>query len=202
MIRTFLGITLADSVRVELERQIGVLRSLVAGARWVEPSRYHLTLAFLGDVAETDLDGLIAAVGEAVRTPLPFALELKGLGAFPNPRRARVLWAGLSGAALPRLLALRDDVAAACARVGYRADEAFHPHVTLARLRPGRSVDLTVVVDKYRDWSGGAVEVGEVVVFASELKASGPVYQRLGTWRLGSESGGWFQPEEGSDRLP
>lgn len=186
MIRTFVAIAMPDEVRAALERLIASMRTEMPGARWVDPKSMHLTLAFLGDVAEADVARLTEAIQEAMRTPLPFRLEVRGLGAFPNARRPSVLWAGIAGEELPRLMELQKGVARACARSGYPGDERFHPHITLARFKPGRTVDLTGVVGRHAGWSGGTVEVGEVLVYSSELSPRGPVYRVLARCPLGT----------------
>jgi 2'-5' RNA ligase len=185
LIRTFVGLGLPEGVRAALGRLVESLRGDAPGVRWVEPANLHLTLAFLGDVAEAAMPGLIGAVSEAARAPLPFSLEVRGLGAFPNARRPRVIWAGLAGEWLPRLFELQATVAAACAGVGHRPDERFHPHVTLGRFRPGRVPDVTRLVADHAEWTGGVIEVAEVRVYASELGPSGASYRVLGGCALG-----------------
>ena len=110
------------------------------------PDDFHLTLAFLGDVGDPDLNAVCLAVAEAVREQPRFDLIVRGLGAFPDPARPRVLWAGVVGD-LDALASLQKSAFDAATRAGYRpgADgDAFppshHPRPTQAGSRPiGRS---------------------------------------------------------------
>ena len=96
----------------------------------------HLTLAFLGDVVRTRLDGLAQQLNAACATCAAPTLELGTPGAFPEVRAARVLWVGVREGEPGRLAALHAAVGAASARAGLApAQERFHPHVTVARPR-------------------------------------------------------------------
>lgn len=180
--RTFIALPLPDPVRAKLARLRQALAPEVPSARWVGPDEYHLTLAFLGDVDEIDLNAVCTAASESVRGIPRFDLEVRGLGAFPDPARPRVLWAGVVGD-LGALEATRKAVADAATRAGYRpADERFHPHVTLAHLKAGRgpATDLGPILLHYRRWNGGSFAAESVVTYASTLTPDGPIYAPLG----------------------
>src|SRR4051794_3152420 len=49
------------------------------------PVHFHLTLAFLGDVENTDLDAVCRGVAGAAAAFGPLELRLEGLGTFPAP---------------------------------------------------------------------------------------------------------------------
>jgi len=108
----------------------------VAAARWVPPENLHATVAFIGETP--DADAVIEAVTRAASPFPPVRLVLEGLGAFPSWRRARVLWAGLTGEVAVLSAAAR-AVGEALAPIGYEPeDRPYTAHVTLARLRsPG-----------------------------------------------------------------
>ncbi|MBX6315678.1 MAG: RNA 2',3'-cyclic phosphodiesterase, partial [Isosphaeraceae bacterium] len=134
--RTFVAIEIPSALSEALARLQTQLGPEVPDARWIGRGNFHVTLAFLGDVNDRDLDRLGRAVGEAVAPFEPFALRLEGLGAFPEPGRPRSFWAGLAGEALDRLKELQRAVSQAVASVGYPpSDDRFSPHVTLARIK-------------------------------------------------------------------
>ncbi len=174
--RTFIALPLPAAVRARLEALQQALAPAVEGARWVGPEAFHLTLAFLGDVADPDLNALCLAVAESVRKQPRFSLEVRGLGAFPDAARPRVLWAGIEGDRDP-LASVQQAVFDAATRAGYRpADERFHPHITLARLKPGRgpAPDLGPVIQRYRTWRSGAFPADTVITYASTDHAGRP----------------------------
>jgi RNA 2',3'-cyclic 3'-phosphodiesterase len=125
----------AIPVPAAVAARLAALRVDIRGARWVPAGQMHLTLRFIGEVPERAVSPLAAALGRVPVSPL--AVRLDGVGAFPSPRHAMVLYARV--APDPALLAMQSGVEEAVRSVGVEGDErAFRPHVTLARLRqPG-----------------------------------------------------------------
>ncbi len=186
--RTFVAIPLPHGVIAKLERFQSQLAPAVAGVRWARAETMHLTLAFLGDVKNSDLARVSNAVGSAALASAPFALRVEGLGAFPDAGRPKILWAGLTGDGCTALLALQKGIAHALENLGYPPDDRFHPHITLGRLKPGRSgpLDLRPRIEQHRHWSAGGFTVNEVVTYSSLTSPEGPVYAALATAGLGT----------------
>ena len=139
-VRAFVAVFPPPEVREALARAAHKLP--VSGeVRWVRPANIHLTLKFLGDVAEADLSG-VADVLEAIRERHePFEVALCGFGAFPSGRRARIFWAGI-GEGSERLRALASDVELSLEPLGFeREARPYTPHLTLGRAR-GRPASL------------------------------------------------------------
>ncbi len=189
MTRTFAAVGLPETHKTRLRQLEERLAPDAAGVRWVAPALCHLTLAFLGDVPNTDLDQVCRAVGEAAASIAAFELSLEGLGAFPNPSRPRVVWAGLTGAGLDGLRALQVAVVRALKAAGRPpVDERFSPHITIGRVKTGRgpAANLASLLQRHQDWSAGPFDVAEVVTFASILAPSGPTYTALAHNPLGA----------------
>jgi 2'-5' RNA ligase len=185
--RTFIAIPIPDSVGPQLLRWQQALAPSIPGCRWVESLPLHITLAFLGDVANRDLNDLCLSVAAAVEPSVRFDLKVEGLGAFPSPARPRVVWAGLIADDLGPLLAVREAVVRAATQAGYRPDDLrFHPHVTLGRIKSdrGRAPDLTELVRREQARSAGTFPVFEVVTYASTLESKGSSYAPLNRARL------------------
>jgi RNA 2',3'-cyclic 3'-phosphodiesterase len=155
-VRLFVAINLPDEVRANLAR----LRTSEDAIRWTPPGQIHLTLKFFGDVDSASLGDLESALCRACEGARPFNLEAAKVGAFPNLRRPRVLWAGLEGDLAP-LAALQERVRRETEPWGRSEDKPFSPHLTVGRVREGRSPDL-------RDWA-----------------ASGAARARFGSWQTG-----------------
>ncbi|MDT8435938.1 MAG: RNA 2',3'-cyclic phosphodiesterase [Gemmatimonadota bacterium] len=132
----FVAIPVPADRRAAIDRLAGAFRRGGVRARWVRPERLHLTLRFLGEVPEAEVAGIVRALDGAVASRPSFRLRFGRPGAFPSPRRPRVLWLGVEAdAALGGLYA---DVERALAAVGHPGDgKAFRPHLTLGRVRPG-----------------------------------------------------------------
>ena len=181
--RTFIAIPIPPERAERLSRLQTLIAPTLTGARWIEPARFHITLAFLGDVPDIGLNPVCRAVAEAAKKCPPLALTITGLGVFPDPARPRVVWAGLEGADVEKLAALSKAVAAAVGSAGFAPeDDRFSAHITIGRLKPGRDAteDCTPLLRHYARWSAGPLAVDEVVTFASQFTAEGPAYVALG----------------------
>ncbi len=162
--------------RAQLEWLDAATRELKAlpAARWTAVDNQHVTLNFLGWVEARLLDDVTAAVDEAARRHAPAEVTLTRLGAFPKPRRARVLWTGIDD---PRglLPALAHELGELLRPIGYEPEErAYTPHLTLARLKTPRSVE-----ELLPDLSPppGPFGVDRVTLFRSRLSPSGARYE-------------------------
>jgi 2'-5' RNA ligase len=182
--RTFVGIAIPPSQGEKLARLQERLAQAIPGVRWSASSPFHMTLAFLGDVRDGDLNAVCTAVAEAC-SPFPaFDLQLQGVGVFPSPARPRVIWAGLLAPDGSPLFDLYKAITKGLTRVGHRPEgDRFTPHATLGRIRQDRRGslvhDLTAALQPVLTWSGGSFPVSEVVTFASTLSPEGPVYAPL-----------------------
>lgn len=179
MIRAFLAIEIAPDTRNHIAAAVEQLKSRLHGIRWVAPRNIHLTVKFLGDIAESKIEPIGAALGAALR-PFPRCIiNAKGLGVFPTLRRPQVLWVGLVG---DPLIALAARVQSALAPLGFAPEERpFRPHLTVGRVRHANRVDRSLEQElrRWTDHAFGASPVDEVVLFKSELSATGANYTRL-----------------------
>jgi 2'-5' RNA ligase len=180
--RTFIAFTIPDVQRSRLERLQGLIAPEIPNARWVTPGMFHVTLAFLGEVADVALNPVCRAVASASDGFPPVTLNLQSLGAFPDPTRPRVAWVGLTGPGLETFLTLRQSIVDAVSEAGYPPeDDRFTPHLTLGhiKLKKGEDLDISPLVAHYRQWSAGNFVVDSIVTFASTLTPEGPAYMKL-----------------------
>lgn len=181
-LRAFVGVPIPREER--LAALLDALGAVPADLKVVSADHLHMTLSFLGDVPEDAPPKLAEALDEAVRGVPSFCARLAAVGAFPNARRPRVVWAGVED---PRpLVALADAVRAGLLGAGFRGDDKdFRAHVTLARVRSEQG--LGAVVDFLRRHAAAPlpdVDVGEVRLFRSTLTPEGPRYETLHVARL------------------
>jgi 2'-5' RNA ligase len=157
--------------------------------RWTRPEAWHLTLAFMADVSERALDDLLERLERAARRRTPFRLSLAGGGAFPNPGRAKVLYAGVGGEpeAMEELRRTAVGARAAANRAGAPVDgAAFRPHLTLAR--SGRPIEATRWLRVLSAYRSAEFEVTETVLVASHLgqgPGNRPRYEPVARFPLG-----------------
>lgn len=189
-----MAVTLPPEARDVLAEVIRRLRAAdLRGVRTVAAEGVHITLKFLGNVDAALVPELSEALTGAAHGAMPFRLVLRGLGAFPDERAPRVLWAGIDGDtdALGALARRVDD---ACAGLGFpRERRPFSPHLTIARLRDSatdadrrRAADALAAIGL--DYSGG-FEVSAMHLIKSTLTPSGARYETLHSVRLGQKAG-------------
>jgi 2'-5' RNA ligase len=133
-VRLFVAVPCGEPLRAALTSR----RDAFAGApglRWTAPDTWHLTLQFLGDWPRQRIPALVEALAKGVEPP-PFVLSPRGLGAFPDLGRPRVLFLQLGddGAAAALARSVREKVAEIWPD-GPQDTKPFRPHLTLARLR-------------------------------------------------------------------
>jgi 2'-5' RNA ligase len=139
-VRLFFAIELGDALRSALDHAVAPLRVAESSLAWVRAERLHLTMKFLGDVDDEGAVRLSRAADAVAARHRPFEMTLGGVGAFPNFRRARVVWMGV--ASDPRLELLHHDLEVACGEEGFEVEgRPFRPHITLARVRSPMALD-------------------------------------------------------------
>lgn len=136
--RLFVAVNFPTPVLRALGRLVAELSEAQLPVRWTSGYAFHLTLRWLGDRGDEDRAAAAAILREAAAEFEPFEAGFGSVGAFPSPRRPRVIW--ISVEASPRLRLLRDELERLLARDGFGRDErSFRPHVTLGRTRRGAS---------------------------------------------------------------
>jgi RNA 2',3'-cyclic 3'-phosphodiesterase len=159
-------------VRLAVAAQLD--RRILPGVR-VPAENLHFTLRFIGDLDAVGFDRLLAGLDETTM-PDPFRVALGGLGAFPQPRQAAVLWIGVT-AGVEALEDLHLAVENACEVAGLgREDRPFRPHVTVSRMRPPEDVRGVIASTPPLDMRSS---IDEIVVLRSHLGGGSPRYEPL-----------------------
>lgn len=186
VVRTFFAVEIGDAARREAARVAERLAAEPGGdaVRWSRPEAYHVTLRFLGPTPEDRVGAIAAAVRDATRDVAPFALRLGALHGFPNPRRARIVVLDLDPP--DEIVPLAAKVEAAVAGAGFAPEErAFHPHVTLGRIKDrARTLRLDAALGP-ADLAPFRVE--EIVFYQSALAPGGSQYTPLERIPLGAD---------------
>lgn len=187
--RLFVALEPPSAALAELEAAVAPLRAGWPDLRWTGQDRWHVTLAFLGEVAEGKLDELTVRLGRAAGRHEAQRLWIGHGGAFPNQKRARVLISRVEGDQ-PALAALAGSVAAGARRAGAPPpDEGkrYRPHLTLARCR--QPTDVSAVVDVLGGFAGSVWLAGEIWLIRSQAGGATPRnpphYEMLASWPLG-----------------
>lgn len=170
--RIFIGIPVGKHTQRSIDHLLESMEPHERNLRWVPAANRHLTLAFLGDVAEKDIDLLLREFVGTYRKYEPFHYCFSALERFPNARGRIIALTGEASEPMQGLAMSTRDVLRECG-LGYERKK-FRPHITLARIRspkhtvPGfdRQVRLDINVDR-------------IVVYQSTLTNAGSVYTVL-----------------------
>jgi 2'-5' RNA ligase len=177
--RGFIAVDVLNVAIVKLQNDI------LSAAEWnprdvkpVEPHNFHFTVIFLGEISDQDV-GRIKEMLAGFQFE-PFTITYSGIGAFPNPAHARVVWVGLDSEGAQKLTALANDIIAKMSELGFKADKPFSAHLTLLRAR-GRPVSTSYLSSKYQGRTFGSDRIDKVHLKKSELRSSGPLYSNVYT---------------------
>lgn len=185
--RVFVAIEVPDAVREGLTGPLNALQALHEAVRINPVERMHLTLHFLGHLPRSDVEQLEAALAPTVLRHQRFRLAAEGVGAFPDIRRPRVVWAGIDGE-VPKLIALQTDLGEALRQAGVAVEDRFHAHLTLGRVRrPLKAQERTMLSDWSTRWARAAfgdIPVDQIRLMRSQLGGGPPKYTTLATFDL------------------
>ncbi len=179
-IRSFIAVKIPDSVIAAISEVQDGMRSRRLKAKWVRPENIHLTLKFLGDIPSTDVDRVGGVMVRSLEGRGALTLSAKGLGVFPGVKRARIVWAGLTGD-VGSLIEYQKAMDAALADIGFpREKRPFKGHLTLARIK-GRvnPSALVAAVEAFGGFQTPPFIVKEIILYQSQLKPTGPIYTAL-----------------------
>jgi 2'-5' RNA ligase len=184
--RTFVALELSEETRANVGRLAAEVAPGMGKVTWVKADRMHLTLKFLGEIEEKAAPRIVERLKEACREAGPISFSVSGVGCFPNPRRAKVVWVGLVGATEPPA-ELQRRIDDALSGLGFeREGRPFSPHITIGRVRgPIRTERLEEVIRRYAGHEFGSEAIHEIVFMQSQLRPGGPVYTPIARIPLG-----------------
>ncbi|MBN1450884.1 MAG: RNA 2',3'-cyclic phosphodiesterase [Anaerolineales bacterium] len=184
LLRAFIAVEIPPEIHQAIESETAPLRVALDASlvRWVPTDNIHLTLKFLGDVSPANVEMLSQMLSMEVSQHSTFVLKFGGLGAFPNPKRPRVIWIGIQAPA--GLEALQHGIEAAAATLGYPSEERpFSPHLTIGRIKQNAGSagvqKIRNALEQTKVGALGTTQVSAVHLLKSDLKPSGAVYTRL-----------------------
>ena len=186
--RCFVAVPLDEALRSALAGAVAGLRAghqeLDAGWRWSQPDQWHITLAFLGATSPASRNQLEDALRRVATGCHAFWLPTGGLGVFPTPRAARVLWYGVDDPE-GRLRQLAEELRR---EISPDAPASFHPHVTLGRARHRHGSPVADLLRSAR-MPAGRLRVDQAVLFRSHLGGGPARYEALAVTPLASAGG-------------
>ncbi|AIF45369.1 RNA 2',3'-cyclic phosphodiesterase [Virgibacillus sp. SK37] len=157
------------------------LKEDVSYKQWPHKEDLHITLKFLGPVADTKIQSAIDVLRQ-IEQINAFSVEVGNLGRFGNQTKPRVLWAGVE--VNERLLELHNTVEEALSHVGfYKENRAYRPHITLAKKwsEDTSKISIGELAEKYNEKH--VFNVDQVVIYKIHPEKS-PKYEEIAKYKL------------------
>jgi len=150
--------------------------------RWVKPGNIHLTLKFLGDIVQSDLEDLARSLANEAQRVKPFSISFTKLGIFPNPKKPRIIWIGVDSP--PILGDFQSKIESLASRQGILIEQRpFSPHITLGRISDRNSFlnieNLIFGINSINVSTIEKVNINSIKIFKSDLKPDGPIYTAI-----------------------
>lgn len=161
---------------IEFEKEI---KKTGANVKLVEPENVHITLKFLGNTEEEQIDEIERIIKDAVKEINSFHIQLKGAGVFPNQNYIKVIWIGIEHG--EEIAAIAHKIDEQLSRLGFKKEKrGFSPHLTIARVKSAKNKEkLLQIIEKYKDVEFGDIEVDSIKIKKSDLTPKGPIYTTL-----------------------
>ena len=185
-LRCFLAFELPDEISRLVEKVHKDLNGSPLDVKWVRPGNVHLTVVFLGNVAQENIEALGEEVKAVCTKYGPFAMGVKGLGVFGGMKSPRVLWLGVEGD-VERMDFFRKAISKRIRRFGIKEEKRlFRPHLTLGRFRRGARGGqmLREILERYVELTSPICSLRELALFKSDLRPAGAIYTKIQYWPL------------------
>lgn len=183
-IRSFIAIPIPSVIQRAMSGVVGRIAGDRDGMKWVPQESLHLTLKFLGEVDNREIPRVCQVIRDCCEGIGSFGVRFRGIGAFPQVERPRVIYAGIveGGDELAELVGRLERELAS---LGFKPEPRdYIPHLTLGRTRGGSrrgSPELAARVERCANLELGQMDVERVQLIASFLDKSGPTYQVMDT---------------------
>ena len=181
-VRCFFGLEfpLYEQLAPLLQDLAQVTEDSVNKLRLSAAENLHLTLKFLGSIAETQLAATELIMQQLAPTHPPLQLHCTGLGLFKNS-----LWVGIEEN--EELRALADDLDRACALLGIASEQTVYvPHITVARFSPAARNSLSTLIPRYADKEWGDFQADQAHLYRSDTLPEGARYSIISSYKLGA----------------
>lgn len=179
MKRVFFGISIPEETRNEL---FDIARTLnIPGGRIIAPQNIHLTLRFIGNATDEQIDFLSERAEKASQKFKPFNIQLNEIGAFPSLERPRIVWAGV-GEGSETLEEIAWEIEKAARKLSFKEEKRFHPHFTVIRIKTPKSIPEEIPSNI--NVTQKNIIIKKIDLFESRLKPTGAEYSILKSYSL------------------
>ena len=179
--RTFIAIDLPKELKDRISSIVERLTKCDLEAKWVKPENIHMTLKFLGNVDDKQIDIVKSIISEITLNFKKIIVECSGFGFFPNEKHPRVLF--LKTSKEDDLRKIYQSLEEKLSHIGFEKEERFKSHLTLCRFKGKKNIDCLIREIKDIEFSH-QLNINEIALFKSTLTRSGPIYEKIFTSSL------------------
>ncbi len=181
--RLFIAVDLPDRSKKLIESKIvQIKKETIQDIKWVDPENWHLTLKFLGEVAEEEVEKITSVIASTAVNFSKFTILLRGINAFPEPSHPRVFFIDILDKGR-NLCKIHDELDTSLELSGFNPDERqYKPHLTFARSRKNSNLNkLGQVLESYQNkyYVNVHAQISELKLYESELYPEGPHYKEI-----------------------
>lgn len=175
-IRSFISINLNETLKKEINNLLMDLKTHNFDVKWVPVENLHVTLKFLGHITDETVEKVKKKLYNIASSFKPFRLRFNGMGFFPDRKRPRVIWIGISDSDILKIL--QETIDKRLTEIGFEREErGFSPHLTIGRIRSLRDREKLIgLIDTIKDWKFGSIDVDRVYLMKSDLRPGGAQY--------------------------
>jgi len=174
--RLFIAIDIPEDLKEKLSRIVTRLKKCGLDAKWVNTSNIHMTLKFLGETREEDLDKIENIINATSSMFTKLELNTAGFGFFPSENSPRVFFLSTDNEEILKNISLQLEDKLEI--LGFPKEGRFKSHLTIARFRSKKNIDC--LKEEIKNISIKAkFAVSEIILFKSLLKPTGPVYEKV-----------------------
>ena len=182
--RTFIAVDFSPQIIRKITEIIDYFKTQTPNnaIKWVAPENLHLTVKFLGEVKENEIDNIKNLINQSLTDEDAFEIGVEGLGMYPNSHKPRVIWLGIKGG--KPLIAIHNKLEKALQEIGIKHEKRdYSPHLTIARVRRGADNETVKTIGKtlsaFKVDSLGSCTINNIVLYKSDLTPQGPIYTPL-----------------------
>ena len=181
--RLFIAVDLDDEIKKKIIDETIPIRSKGTDVAFTTSENLHVTMKFLGEIAEQQLAKIKEDISSAFSGVKQFKINIKGMGYFGRPEFMKVIWLGVDEGRNELVNMIRSlNTSLEYIRSD---DHEPHPHITIGRVKTGKNKDVLLhEVKSKSDLEIGEMVVKQITLKKSELSEKGPIYTDLMTIQL------------------
>lgn len=184
-IRSFIAIEIDEQNKQKISSLIAQLKKSDTHIKWITENQMHLTLKFLGNINETDVEKISNSLKFVAKTFSAFTIQFSRIGAFPNIDRPRVIWLGIDKGS-GDLKLLNAKIENELEKLGFKKEKReYTAHLTLGRVKSLKNIqNLTKLINEIKPNLEDELKINKLILFQSTLTPKGALYTPLSQYSI------------------